>query len=84
MPAPHAGTVTEGLVKIGDEVSQGSPILFLAAGDGAVTTPPSLVEQQEPAPAAAAKVARTVDAPATAPPAVMTPQDNAAPPGPTP
>ena len=81
VPAPHAGTVTEVLVKIGDEVSQGSPILFLAAGEGAVTTPPSLVEQQEPAPAAAAKVARTVDAPATAPPAVTTPQDNAAPPG---
>ena len=81
VPAPQAGTVTEVLVKIGDAVSEGSTILYLAPGDGAVTTPPSLVEQQEPSPAAAAEVAQTVAAPATAPPAVSTPQDNAAPPG---
>ena len=54
VPAPVAGTVTEVLVKVGDEVSEGSRILLLAPGDGAVTTPPSLVEQQEPAPASAA------------------------------
>ena len=51
VPAPSAGTVAEVLVKVGDEVSEGTPILLLAPGDGAVTTPPSLVEQQEPAPA---------------------------------
>ena len=50
-PAPSAGTVTEVLVKVGDSVSRGTPILYLAPGDGAVTSPPSLVEQQEPAPA---------------------------------
>ena len=50
VPAPHAGTIREVLVKVGDEVSQGTPILHLAPGDGAVTAPPSLVEQQEPPP----------------------------------
>ena len=54
VPAPVAGSVAEVLVKVGDEVSEGSPILLLIPGDGAVSTPPSLVEQQEPAPAAAA------------------------------
>ena len=54
VPAPVAGSVAEVLVKVGDEVSEGSPILLLTPGDGAVTTPPSLVEQQEPAPAPAA------------------------------
>jgi pyruvate dehydrogenase E2 component (dihydrolipoamide acetyltransferase) len=58
VPAPIAGSVAEVLVKVGDEVSEGSPILLLTPGNGAVSTPPSLVEQQEPAPASA---------PATAP-----------------
>ncbi len=52
VPAPSAGTVVEVLVSEGDTVSQGSPIMKITAGDGAVVTPPSLVEQQEPAPAA--------------------------------
>ena len=51
IPAPVAGSVAEVLVKVGDRVSEGSPILLLTPGDGAVSTPPSLVEQQEPAPA---------------------------------
>jgi pyruvate dehydrogenase E2 component (dihydrolipoamide acetyltransferase) len=70
IPAPAAGSVAEVLVKVGDEVSEGSPILLLIPGDGAVSTPPSLVEQQEPAPAstpaaapAAAPVAGGVDTP---------------------
>ena len=53
IPAPVAGSVAEVLVKVGDEVSEGSPILLLIPGNGAVSTPPSLVEQQEPAPASA-------------------------------
>ena len=53
VPAPTSGSVSEILVKVGDEVSEGSPILLLAPGDGAVSTPPSLVEQQEPGPSAA-------------------------------
>src|SRR6185436_16335827 len=58
VPAPSAGTV-------GDEVSEGTPILLFSSGEGASTTPPSLVEQQEPAPgvAAAKPVAAAVGAP---------------------
>ena len=68
IPAPVAGSVAEVLVKVGDEVSQGSPILLLIPGTGAVSTPPSLVEQQEPAPAAAGAAA---PAPAPAAPAAV-------------
>src|SRR3954452_2840348 len=50
VPAPVAGSVDEVLVKVGDEASEGSLILRLIPGSGAVSTPPSLVEQQEPAP----------------------------------
>ena len=68
IPAPAAGSVAEVLVKVGDVVSQGSPILLLTPGDGAVSTPPSLVEQQEPAPASpAAAPAPAPSAPAAAP-----------------
>jgi pyruvate dehydrogenase E2 component (dihydrolipoamide acetyltransferase) len=72
VPAPSAGTVGEVLVKVGDEVSEGTAILMLTDGDGASTEPPSLVEQQEPAPgpAAAEPVAEKVGAPLAAPPAV--------------
>jgi pyruvate dehydrogenase E2 component (dihydrolipoamide acetyltransferase) len=52
VPAPSGGTVERLLIKVGDKVSEGSPLLLLKGGDGALTQPPSLVEQQEPAPAA--------------------------------
>src|SRR6478752_4631175 len=83
VPAPSAGTVGEVLVKVGDEVSEGTPILMLSSGDGASTTPPSLVEQQEPAPgpAPAKAVSEAVGAPLAAPPAVAAPDDNRAPAG---
>ena len=32
VPAPSAGTVGEVLVKVGDEVSEGTPILLLSSG----------------------------------------------------
>lgn len=69
VPAPAAGSVAEVLVKVGDTVSEGSLILLLQPGDGAVTTPPSLVEQQEPQPAAAAPTpaAEPAGGPAAAP-----------------
>jgi len=51
VPAPQGGTVEKLLIKIGDKVSEGTPILLLRGGDGALTQPPMLVEQQEPAPA---------------------------------
>ncbi len=77
VPAPSAGTVGEVLVKVGDQVSEGTPILMLSSGDGASTTPPSLVEQQEPAPgpAPAKAVSEAVGAPLAAPPAVAAPDD---------
>src|SRR6266550_395803 len=53
VPSPTAGAVADVLVKVGDTVSEGTPILLLTPGDGALTAPPSLVEQQEPEPAAA-------------------------------
>jgi pyruvate dehydrogenase E2 component (dihydrolipoamide acetyltransferase) len=67
IPAPLAGSVAEVLVKVGDEVSEGSLILLLTPGNGAVSTPPSLVEQQEPAPASPAAPAPAPSAPAAAP-----------------
>ena len=46
VPAPQGGTIEKLLIKIGDKVSEGTPILLLRGGDGALTQPPSLVEQQ--------------------------------------
>jgi pyruvate dehydrogenase E2 component (dihydrolipoyllysine-residue acetyltransferase) len=53
VPAPSAGTVRGVHVKVGDRVSEGSPIIDLASTDGdeAAAAPDSLVEQQEPEPA---------------------------------
>ena len=51
VPAPPAGTVEKLLVKVGDKVSEGTPIVLLAAAATApVTQPPSLIDQQEPTP----------------------------------
>jgi pyruvate dehydrogenase E2 component (dihydrolipoamide acetyltransferase) len=75
IPAPTAGSVTDVLVKVGDQVSEGTPIVVLQPGDGALTTPPSLAEQQEPAPEETARTmadaaaAPTVPAAQAAPPA---------------
>ena len=67
IPAPIAGEVAEVLVKVGDEVSQGSPLLLLTPGSGAVSSPPSLVEQQEPEPASAPAAVPAPSAPVAAP-----------------
>ena len=53
VPATEAGTVKEILVKVGDRVSEGSPILHLADEGGVSTPPPSVLPQQEPAPSPA-------------------------------
>ncbi len=50
VPSPLAGVVREVPVKVGDQVSEGSLILQVEPGDGAVTQPPSLLEQQEQQP----------------------------------
>jgi pyruvate dehydrogenase E2 component (dihydrolipoamide acetyltransferase) len=67
VPSPLAGTVEKLLVKIGDRVSEGSPVLQLRGDeDGAMTQPPSLLSQQEPQPTTQAKTAEPV--PAETPP----------------
>src|SRR3954464_451349 len=50
VPAPSSGTVEKILVKVGAKVSEGTPILTFRGGEGAMTQPPSLVNQQEPPP----------------------------------
>jgi pyruvate dehydrogenase E2 component (dihydrolipoyllysine-residue acetyltransferase) len=67
VPSPEAGTVDKLLVKVGDKVSEGTPILRLhATEEGALTPPTSLLPQQEPTPAAAAP--KAPPAPPSAPP----------------
>ena len=64
VPAPSAGTIRQVLVKVGDRVSEGTPIVLLAGDEeGAMQQPTSLLSQQEPVPAAAAP-----PTPAAAPP----------------
>ncbi|HME22627.1 MAG TPA: biotin/lipoyl-containing protein, partial [Acetobacteraceae bacterium] len=69
VPAPSGGTVEKVLVKVGDKVSQGTAILTLRGSEGAITQPPSLLSQQEPAtapPQPAAPPPTTVAAPSAA------------------
>ena len=67
VPSPASGTIEKLLVKIGDKVSEGSPVLWMRGHeDGALTQPPSLLPQQEPPPAVQAGTAPP--APPSAPP----------------
>jgi pyruvate dehydrogenase E2 component (dihydrolipoamide acetyltransferase) len=67
VPSPASGTIEKLLVKVGDKVSEGSPVLQLRGSEeGAMTQPPSLLSQQEPPPAAQARTAPP--APPSAPP----------------
>src|SRR5690349_4164379 len=52
VPASQAGTVESLLIKVGDRVSEGSPILRLRSEEAAEApaAPPSVIAQQEPAP----------------------------------
>ena len=50
VPAPSAGIVEKLLIKLGDKVSEGYPIVLLEDGDASVLAPSSLIEQQEPPP----------------------------------
>jgi pyruvate dehydrogenase E2 component (dihydrolipoamide acetyltransferase) len=71
VPATAAGKVQDVRVKVGDTVSEGT-VVVVVGGDGAgpLTTPPSLVDQQEPAPEA------TPGGPAPAPaPAAQAPSE---------
>ncbi len=76
VPSPCNGSVVDVLVSVGDQVSAGTPIMVVESGDGALTTPPSLVEQQEPEAAAAAPVTAPIPAPAPAPAAAPRPGDH--------
>jgi pyruvate dehydrogenase E2 component (dihydrolipoamide acetyltransferase) len=69
VPSPVSGTVGEIRVKVGDRVSEGTPIAVVDSGDGALAQPPSLVEQQEPPEAAAASAPQLAAAPPVAAPA---------------
>jgi pyruvate dehydrogenase E2 component (dihydrolipoamide acetyltransferase) len=83
VPASSDGTVEELLVKVGDKVSEGSPILRLKAdGAGAAAQPPeaapppSVIAQQEPTPppkGAAPPPAPAKPAAAGAPPVATAP-----------
>jgi pyruvate dehydrogenase E2 component (dihydrolipoamide acetyltransferase) len=62
VPAPRQGTVERLLVKIGDKVSEGTPVLMLrGTEEGAMTQPPSLLAQQEPHPATSSSQAGGAD-----------------------
>ncbi len=73
VPSPVDGSVVDVLVNVGDQVSEGTPIMLVESGDGALTTPPSLVEQQEPETAAPVPVVAPPPAPAPAPAAATGP-----------
>jgi pyruvate dehydrogenase E2 component (dihydrolipoamide acetyltransferase) len=71
VPAPSAGTIRQLLVKVGDRVSEGTPIVLLAANEeGAMQQPTSLLSQQEPALAAAPPPPAAAPAPAATAPAM--------------
>jgi pyruvate dehydrogenase E2 component (dihydrolipoamide acetyltransferase) len=81
VPAPSAGTIRQVLVKVGDRVSEGTPIMLLAGNEeGAMHQPTSLLSQQEPATAAAAPPtpAAAPTPAATAPAVAVGPQPAAA------
>jgi dihydrolipoamide dehydrogenase len=63
IPSSAAGVVKEMRVKLGDKVSQGSPLLVLEAGSAAAAAPSPV-----PAPAAAAPLPAPAPAPAAAAP----------------
>jgi pyruvate dehydrogenase E2 component (dihydrolipoamide acetyltransferase) len=68
VPSPLAGQVRDIAVKVGDRVSAGTLIMTVDPGDGAVSGPPTLLEQQEPEFPAAAQPAREPGSPVTAAP----------------
>jgi len=64
IPSSNAGTVKEVLVKVGDKVSKGSPVVVLEVLRGGAAAPAAA---PAPAAAAAAPAAATASAPAPAP-----------------
>jgi pyruvate dehydrogenase E2 component (dihydrolipoamide acetyltransferase) len=74
VPATAAGKVQDVKVKVGDTVSEGS-VVVVVSGDGAgpLTSPPSLVGQQEPAPEATPAAPAPAPAPAAQAPSAPAP-----------
>jgi len=89
VPSPMAGVVRDVPVKVGDHVQKGTVIMHVEPGDGALAQPPSLVEQQEPAPTpavpaptpAAPAASRAAPAPTPAAPASAAPAGGSPDPG---
>jgi pyruvate dehydrogenase E2 component (dihydrolipoamide acetyltransferase) len=79
VPATAAGKVQDVRVKVGDTVSEGT-VVVVVGGDGAgpLTTPPSLVGQQEPPPEATPGEPAPAPAPATQAPVSEAPAAPAA------
>ena len=66
VPSPHAGTVSEVLVQVGDRVSQGSPIVSMTVAENAPAAPtaaeaPKQEPRADPAPAAGPSGANDID-----------------------
>jgi pyruvate dehydrogenase E2 component (dihydrolipoamide acetyltransferase) len=80
VPATAAGRIEDVRVKVGDTVSEGT-VVVVVGGDGAgpLTTPPSLVGQQEPEPEATPGGPAPAPAPAAQAPPAAAPAPPAAP-----
>jgi pyruvate dehydrogenase E2 component (dihydrolipoamide acetyltransferase) len=78
IPSPHAGTVKEVKVKLGDKVSEGSLLITLETSEAALTASPNAEVTQSKSSTAAAPApapAKTpAPAPVTAPPAPAAPR----------
>jgi pyruvate dehydrogenase E2 component (dihydrolipoamide acetyltransferase) len=75
VPSTAAGEIRDLLIKVGDRVSQGTPLVVLEDSGGADAEPPTMIGQQEVTPAAATSAAPVpeVAAPAARPGAAAAP-----------
>jgi pyruvate dehydrogenase E2 component (dihydrolipoamide acetyltransferase) len=75
VPSTAAGEVRDLLVKVGDRVGQGTPIVLVEEGGAPAGEPPTMIGQQEATPAAATPAAPVpeVAAPAVRPAAAQAP-----------
>jgi pyruvate dehydrogenase E2 component (dihydrolipoamide acetyltransferase) len=78
VPSPVAGVVREMKLKVGDKVSQGTPILAMELGEGAAPAAKSAPAAAAPVAAPAAQAAPAPAAPAPAPAAAPAPPAPAA------
>ena len=67
VPAPFAGVIAEVKVKVGDELSEGSVVAVIEAGDAAATQPKAEARKTAPAAAPAAAPSAKVENAAAAP-----------------